>query len=186
MDLLRTILEAQGGNTVNQLANQFGLDGSQTNSALAQLIPMLAGGVKKNVQKGGLDSLISALNKGNHSQYLDNPSQLQNSSTVSDGNAILGHLLGNKNVSRQVAGHAAQNTGIDSSILKKMLPIVATMVMGGMSKQSGEGGVLGALLGGGQPRQSRQSSGLESILTSFLDQDGDGSVIDDLMGKFLK
>ena len=76
MDLLRTILEAQGGNTVNQLANQFGLDSNQANSALAQLIPMLAGGVKKNVQKGGLDSLISALNACNHSQYTDDPSQL--------------------------------------------------------------------------------------------------------------
>jgi len=183
MDLLRTILEAQDGNTVKQLANQFGLDGNQTNSALAQLIPMLAGGVKKNVQKGGLDSLISALNTGKHSQYLDDPSQLENSSTLSDGNAILGHLLGSKQVSRQVAGNAAQNTGIDSSILKKMLPIVATLVMGGMGKQSGAGGVLSALLGGSQ---SRQSSGMESMLTSFLDQDGDGSIVDDLMSKFLK
>ena len=186
MDLLRTILEAQGGNTVNQLANQFGLDSNQANSALAQLIPMLAGGVKKNVQKGGLDSLISALNACNHSQYTDDPSQLENLSTISDGNAILGHLLGSKDVSRQVAGHAAQDTGIDSSILKKMLPVIATMVMGGMSKQSGAGGVLGSLLGTGQSRQASQSSGLESMLTSFLDKDGDGSVIDDLMGKFLK
>ncbi|MDW3094805.1 MAG: DUF937 domain-containing protein [Gammaproteobacteria bacterium] len=183
MDLLKTILESQNGGGVEQLANQFGLDKNQANSALAQLIPALAGGVKKNVQQGGLDSLISALNSGSHSQYLDNPSQLGNASTASEGNAILGHLLGSKDVSRRVAGHAAQNTGIDSSILKKMLPIVATMVMGGMSKQSGSGGVLGALLSGGQ---SRQSSGLESMLTSFLDQDGDGSVVDDLMSKFLK
>ena len=186
MDLLRAIIEAQDGNTVNQLSNQFGLDSSQTNSALEQLIPMLAGGVKKNVQKGGLDSLISALNSGKHDQYIDNPSQLENSSAVSDGNSILGHLLGSKEVSRQVAGHAAQNTGIDSSILRKMLPIVATMVMGGMSKQSGAGGILGSLLGTGQSQQAPQSSGLESVLTSFLDKDGDGSVIDDLMGKFLK
>ncbi len=183
MDLLKTILESQGGG-VKQLANQFGLDSNQANSALAQLIPALAGGVKKNVQQGGLDSLISALNSGNHSQYLDNPSQLESESTISDGNAILGHLLGSKDVSRKVASHAAQNTGIDSSILKKMLPIVATMVMGGMSKQSGSGGVLGALLSGGQSRKS--SSGLEGLVTSFLDQDGDGSIVDDLMGKFLK
>ena len=186
MDLLRTILESQGGNNVNQIANQFGLDSNQANSALAQLIPMLAGGVKKNVKKGGLDSLISALNSGNHSQYIDNPSQLESTAAVSDGDAILGHLLGSKEVSREVAGHASQNTGIDSSILKKMLPIVATMVMGGMSKQSGSGGILGSLLGAGQSQQPSQSSGLESVLTSFLDKDGDGSVIDDLMGKFLK
>ncbi len=184
MDLLKTILESQGGGVVSQLASQFGLDSGQTNSALAQLVPALAGGVKKNVNQGGLDSLISALNAGKHSQYLDDLAQLNNPSTVSDGNAILGHLLGSKDVSRQVASHTAQSTGIDSSILKKMLPIVASMVMGGMSKQSNAGGVLGSLLGAG--RQSKSSSGLEGMLTSFLDQDGDGSIVDDLMGKFLK
>tara|TARA_R110002095_G_scaffold168076_1_gene145834 strand:+ start:751 stop:1305 length:555 start_codon:yes stop_codon:yes gene_type:complete len=184
MDLLKTILEAKGGNVTNQLGNQFGLSDSQTSSALAQLIPALAGGVKKNVKQGGLDSLVTALNTGNHSQYLDNPSQLENASTVSEGNAILGHLLGSKDVSRQVAAHASQNTGIDSSILKKMLPIVATMVMGGMSKQSGSGGVLGSLLGSRQANQS--SSGVSNMLMSFLDQDGDGNVVDDLMGKFFK
>ena len=184
MNLLKTILQAQNGGAVSQLANQFGLDQGQTNSALAQLIPALASGMKNNVsQQGGLDSLLSALNSGNHDRYLDDVSQLGQQSTVSDGNAILGHLLGNKQVSREVAGRASQNTGIDSSILKKMLPIVATMVMGGMSKQSGAGGMLGSLLGGGQ---SRQSSGIENVLSSFLDQDGDGSIADDLLSKFLR
>ena len=185
MNLLETILQAQNGGAVSQLANQFGLDNRQASSALEQLIPALAGGVKNNVKhQGGLDSLISALNKGNHDRYLDDVSQLGNASTVTDGNAILGHIFGNKQVSREVAGRAAQNTGIDSGILKKMLPIIATMVMSGMSKQSGAGGILGSLLGGGQ--SSRQSSGLESVLSSFLDQDGDGSIADDLLGKFLR
>ena len=184
MNLLETILQAQNGGAVSQLANQFGLDQGQTNSALAQLIPALASGMKNNVsQQGGLDSLLSALNSGNHDRYLDDVSQLGQQTTVSDGNAILGHLLGNKQVSREVAGRASQNTGIDSSILKKMLPIVATMVMGSMSKQSGAGGMLGSLLGGGQ---SRQSSGIENVLSSFLDQDGDGSIADDLLSKFLR
>ncbi len=184
MNLLETILQAQNGGAVSQLANQFGLDQGQTNSALAQLIPALASGMKNNVrQQNGLDSLVSALNAGNHSRYLDDVSQLGQQSTVTDGNAILGHLLGSKQVSREVASRASQNTGIDSGILKKMLPIVATMVMGGMSKQSGAGGLLGSLLGG---NQSRQSSGIESMLSSFLDQDGDGSIADDLLSKFLR
>ncbi len=182
MSLLKTILEAQGGASVGQLAKQFGLDSSQTNSALAQLIPALAGGLKNNVNQGGLGSLISALNKGNHQQYLDNPSQLANQETALDGNAILGHLFGSKEVSREVAGRASNSTGIDSSLLKKMLPIVATMVMGGLSKQSSAGGNLAQLLGGSQ----NQSSGIEGLLTSFLDEDGDGSMVDDLLGKFLK
>lgn len=185
MNLLETILQAQNGGAVSQLSNQFGLDQGQTNSALAQLIPALASGMKNNVGKqDGLDSLMSALSRGKHDRYLDDVSQLGQQETVADGNAILGHLLGSKQVSREVASRASQNTGIDTSILKKMLPIVATMVMGGMSKQSGAGGMLGSLLGGG--RQANQSSGVESLLTSFLDQDGDGSIADDILSKFLR
>ncbi len=182
MSLLKTILEAQSGGAVGQLAKQFGLNSGQTNSALAQLIPALAGGLKNNVNQGGLGSLLSALNKGNHSQYLDDPNGLSSQGTVNDGNSILGHLLGSKDVSRKVAASAASQTGIDPSILKKMLPIVATMVMGSLGKQSSTGGALASLLGGGQS----QGSGAANLLTSFLDADGDGSMVDDLLGKLLK
>ena len=183
MSLLQTILEAQGGAAVNQLARQFGLNSNQANSALSQLIPALAGGLKQNVSQGGLDSLVSALQKGNHGQYLDRPDQLANQSTQQDGNAILGHIFGSKEVSRQVASHAAGNTGLDTGVLKKMLPIVATMVMGGLNKQSSSGGTLSALLGGGS---SSQSSVMGNMLTSFLDADNDGNIVDDLMSKLLR
>ena len=184
MNILNTILNAQGGSAVGQLAKQFGLDQRQADSVLSQLVPALAGGVKNNInQQGGLDSLISALNKGNHGRYLDDMNQLSNQSTTDDGNAILGHIFGSKDVSRQVASRASANTGVDSSILKKMLPVIATMVMGGMSQQSSNvGGALGSLLSGGN---QGSSSAMGSILGSFLDADGDGSIADDLLKKFL-
>lgn len=184
MNLLNEILQAQGGDAVSQLARQFGLNEGQAGAALSQLIPALSGGVKRNVQQGGLDSLLSALQNGNHERYLNEPERVQQQDTVTDGNAILGHLFGSKEVSRQVAGRAASNTGIDSGILKKMLPIVATMVMGGLSKQTSGGGALGSLLSGGT--NSRSSGGLEGMLTSFLDADGDGSIADDLLGKLFR
>ena len=61
-----------------------------------------------------------------HAQYVDQPSQLAQPSSITDGNKILGHLLGSKDSSRQVASEAAASTGIDSGILKKMLPMVAS------------------------------------------------------------
>ena len=184
MSLLKTILESQGGAVAGQLAKQFGLDANQATSVLGQLVPALSAGVKRNVnQQNGLENLIDALNKGNHQRYLEEPAQVGQQSTVEDGNKILGHVFGNKEVSRQVASHASQQTGVSSDLLKKMLPVVATMVMGGLSKQSnsGSGGALAGLFGGGQ-----QQSGGQSLLTSFLDADGDGSVADDLLGMFLK
>lgn len=187
MSLLKGILDAQGGALVEQLAGQFGLDKNQAQAALAQLVPALGKGVSSNVaQSGGLGSLIGALSNGNHSRYLDDSSQLSNSATVSDGNAILGHLFGSKDVSRQVASRGAEKSGVSSDILKKMLPLVATMVMGSLSKQreapsSGLAEVLGGLAGGGN-----QGSATSNLLTSFLDADGDGSIADDVMGMLFK
>ena len=73
---------------------------------------MLAGGVQRNAtQAGGLDSIISALQGGNHEQYLDDHTQLAQPQALDDGNAIPGHISGSKDVSREVAAHAATNTG---------------------------------------------------------------------------
>ena len=185
MSLLKTILESQGGAVAGQLAKQFGLDSNQASSVLGQLVPALSAGVKKNVaQQNGLESLVAALSKGNHQNYIDDASRIGQQSTVDDGNKILGHLFGSKEVSREVASRASQQTGVSSDLLKKMLPVVATMVMGGLSKQSNSGsgaGALAGLLGGGQ-----QKSAGQSLLTSFLDSDGDGSVADDLLGMLMK
>ena len=48
---------------------------------------------------------------------------------------MLGHILGSKDASRQLASEAAARTGLDVGILKKMLPAIAAMLMGGLSKQ---------------------------------------------------
>ncbi len=182
MSLLNTILQSQGGAVVEQLAKQFGLNGQQANVVLQQLIPALSGGLKHNVNNGGLDSLINALQNSNHSRYLDNTDDLANVSTMLDGNGILSHLFGNKEVSREVAGRASSKTGLDSTLLKKMLPIAASLAMAALSKQSAKGGPLDMLRGSyAQP----EKSGLEAMLTSFLDADGDGSMVDDLLGKVL-
>jgi hypothetical protein len=44
----------------------------------------------------------------------------------------LGHILGSKDVSRQVAAQASTRTGISELVLKQMLPAVATLAMGGV------------------------------------------------------
>ncbi|MEM6640660.1 MAG: DUF937 domain-containing protein [Pseudomonadota bacterium] len=194
MSLLKSIIEAQGGDVLKQLAGNFNMNTEQAGQAVSQLLPALTGGIKKNMGSAdGLGALMGALQKGNHSQYLDNPSALTTSRAVDDGNGILGHILGSKDASRQVAAQAAQNTGLDVNQLKKMLPMVAAMAMGGMSKQvQGQsqtgasqggglgdmiGGALGSLTGGGN-----SGGGIGGMLNQFLDGDKDGSVLDDVMG----
>ncbi len=137
MSLLDTILNAQGGGAVQQLGSQLGLGEGETSSALAALVPAIAAGVQRNAQSGsGLTDLISALTRGQHQQYVNDLSSLAQPSTVQDGNKILGHVFGTKDVSRQVAAQAAAQTGVSADVLKKMLPMVAALVMGAMSQQA--------------------------------------------------
>jgi len=176
MNILNAILGDGDGQAVGALAQQFGLSSDQASSALSALLPALAGGLQRNVtQQGGLESLVGALTSGQHGRFLDNPSLLGADTSVSEGNAILGHILGTKDVSRAVASNAAATTGIGEDVLKKMLPVIATLAMAALSRQTASAGL---------PGQMSPASMSDNIggLASFLDMNKDGSMVDDVAG----
>ncbi len=176
MNILETILNAQNGQAVDQLGGQFGLSRDQTASAVAALVPALAAGLQRNMSsQDGLASLVGALAGGRHQEYLENPATLGAPGTTADGDAILGHVFGSKDVSRQVATRASQQTGIDSAILKRMLPLVAAMVMAGLSRQANAPGA-------GTRNPAAAGDSLISMLSPILDRNRDGSMIDDVLG----
>lgn len=166
MGLADLLLGSLGGNATTELAQKFGISPDQAASAVSALAPALASGFQRNVSaEGGLESLLGALMGGGHQQYVDDPTTLGLPGTIDDGNAILGHVLGSKDVSRQVAAQASSQTGLGADLLKKMLPVIAAMAMGALSKNTaglggqertmtagaggGLGDLLGSLLGGG-------------------------------------
>lgn len=191
MNLLDLVMQAQGGGAVKQIAEQFGIDEGQAQSAIGAVLPMLAGAMQQNVQSGGAEGLLGALQNGNHEKYLDDPGSLSSPAAVEDGNGILGNLLGSKEVSRQVATLAAAESGVSSTVIKQMLPLVAGLLMGGVSRQANSGGmmgqVLGSLTGGGtgveeQQQQAAPASGILGMLGPLLDRNRNGSALDDVLG----
>ncbi len=176
MDILKALLDAGGGRNIAEAGQRFGIDQNSTQQVVAKLLPALAAGLKKNVsQSGGLESLVSALGRGSHQRYLDDAAAVTGPESVTEGNAILGHLFGSKDVSRQVASRASESTGVDVGAIKKLLPVIASMAMGALSKQTNRGAQL-------------DSSGAAGMLGGLLDRDGDGQVFDDLLNlgkKFL-
>lgn len=184
MNLLGMLLDTQGSPALKQLTSAFGINEGDAKNALSALVPALARGMQNNLaQQNGLEDLLGALATGRHQRYIDQPGTVPSGQVTEDGNAILGHLLGSKDVSRRVAGHAAAQTGLDAGLLKKMLPVVATLVMGSVGKQAEAQDLPGGGLAGGAG-----VAGLGGLLTQFLDADKDGSVLDDLAGmarKFL-
>ena len=185
MSLLDSILSANNGAVVTQIAGKLGIPEGVAKQAAGALTPALSRGLKRNTDKpGGLDSLMGALSKGNHQQYIDKPDEVTAESGIEDGNAILGHIFGSKDVSRNVAGAASSQTGIDANTLKKMLPMLASTAMGALSKQtkSGSGPMAGLTGGSGSnPMSALQSMGGLGALTNLLDSDDDGDVTDDLL-----
>ncbi len=153
-----------------------GLKSNQMQKLLGQVIPVLAGGIKNGTTtQSGLEGLMGALTSGNHDRYYVQPDSLNSQNTLLDGNGILGHILGNKDASRGLAGHAASNTGIDSALIKKLLPVIATVVMGAMNKRALSDGLFG-------PQQAAPSNNeMMDLLSGFLDVGGDRSIMDDVL-----
>jgi len=173
MNILDAITNAQNGAAVQQLGRQFGLQPEQTQSALSALIPALTSGLQQNMtREGGLASLATALTSGNHQRYLENPEVLASDASIADGNGILGHLLGSKDVSRQVAQQAAGSTGIDAGVLKQMLPLVAALAMGGLARHAQ---AAGSVSGG-------STTGLAGMLGPLLEGGQSGSMLDSVAG----
>jgi hypothetical protein len=176
MNILDTIMQAGNGAAVRQIGSQLGLDEAQTASALSALVPALSAGLLQNAQTpDGLSGLVAALSSGRHQRYVESPAVLGSAETVADGNGILGHILGSKDVSRRVAAATGAQTGLGADVMKRMLPLVATLVMGAMSRQVGAAG-------GPSQATAPGTGGLLEMLGGALDSNRDGTSIDDITG----
>lgn len=172
-NILDLLLSNENNSALEELGRNFGLNNDQTRKAVEGLIPALSRGMQNNTSnEHGMDDLLDALRTGKHGKYMEQPSSLSRPETTEDGNGILGHIFGSKEVSREVASRVSKQSGISSAILKKMLPVVASLVMGAISKK---------VIGGRQVNQvNRSNSG--GIIGMLLDSDRDGSIWDDVLG----
>jgi hypothetical protein len=177
MDMLDAILATQNAAAVRQIGSQLGLPEDRTTAALAALVPALAAGLQRNAgNTAGLESLLGALSRGGHTQYVDNPAALTQPDAIADGNGILGHVLGSKEVSRQVASRAAAQTGIGVDVLKRMLPMAAALMMGTLARQS-----FTRDAGTSSGRPTTAGTGILDMLGATLDRNRDGSFLDDVL-----
>jgi hypothetical protein len=192
---LTDILAQAGG--IESMASQLGVSPTVAKQGAEALLPAILGGFKTQAQNaGGVEGLGGLLGQLGGGGLLDAVLGSQ-PTPVSQGNDVLGQIFGSKDVSRTVADHAAGQTGLDSGLLKQMLPILAMMVAGYMAKQGGQqsgGGGLGDLIGGALGGGSGGGLGgmLGSVLGGsggglgglgkMLDMDGDGNPLDDIIG----
>lgn len=137
LPLFDMLTQAQNGQGMELLAKQFNLSQQQAQLAVEALLPAFSQGLKRNTaDPSGLGAFLSAMASGDHAKYFENAGNAFSAQGVSQGNDVLGQLFGSKDLSRAVAAQAAQATGIGQQVLQQMLPVIASMVMGGLFKQS--------------------------------------------------
>ena len=186
MNMIDALLGSQADGVVRQIGQQFGLDESQATSAITALLPALAAGLQHNASsQSGLDALLGALGGGQHQQYVDDIQSLGRPETIDDGNGILGHIFGSKDVSRQVARQASVQSGVGADVLKQMLPILASVLMGALAK--GQFGGAGAQAGYRQGQGAQLGGGsILDMLGPLLGGGGAGtggaSIVTDVIG----
>lgn len=180
-----SILNQAGG--VSAVARELGVDESTVESGAGALLPHVVKGVETQGLPGDIAG-AQADDSQSVDPQVDDPTQSAGTGGAIGGlggmlgglmggaggggilgsligggvgNQILGHIFGSKDTSREVAAQASQQSGVDTSVLKKLLPIVAGAVamhyishrgQGSATADgnapAGGGGILGSILGG--------------------------------------
>jgi hypothetical protein len=152
-NLFELMNQAQGGNAMANLANQYGLNQQQMQKAMEALLPAFSLGLERQAATpSGFEQLLNTFGQGQYANYYDSDGDGIPDTARTSGNDVLAQLFGSPDMSRAVAQQAAAMSGVSDSILKQMLPVIATMVMGGLFKGAmgqGLGGLLGHMMQGG-------------------------------------
>ena len=188
--LVEQLLSQLQGAPMAQIASQLGADQQQTESAVGAAVPMLLGMLGNNAnQGGGADALFGALMRDHAPAQAQGfgggdllgsvlGSVLGGGQGQSAGSAILGHIFGGQQ--QQAESSLGQASGLGGGNAGQLLAILAPIVMSFLAnKVQGNGldaGGLGQVLQQEQA-QTQQQGGLGGgLLTSMLDQDGDGQL----------
>ena len=203
MSIMKLLQQAQGGQGIAQLAAQLGLDEAKANQLAGLLAQVIGSAAKQRAESGGLESVLGALRGEEQAQMFEDASVAASPAGQQQGMAILESLMGDQQQAQGLASEAASRVGVDQSTVAQFLAALAAMAQGGLQKQmpdssidgmmqafsgGGQGGglmgMVSGLLGGG--KAGAQGGPDLSMLTSMLDADGDGSILDDVMGKFIR
>ncbi|MGW6692712.1 DUF937 domain-containing protein [Rhodococcus sp. NPDC054953] len=183
---------------IADIAAKLGVDEATATAAVKSAVPTLLGGLEANAQDAsGAASLEAALAQHQSSSLLDGGVDLAQVDEA-DGEKIVGHVFGDN--ANQVASTLGGLDGASgSSLMTKLLPLLAPLVLTFVAKQFGGGGaggtqaasaapggglgdLLGGLLGGG----GKSGGGLGDVLGGLLGGGGkSGGGLGDLLGGLL-
>ena len=162
MDILKLLLGNSGG-MIDAMSQKSGLGTNDVEAVISKIAPIFMQRANENF-KSDADS-SNFLDMIRHSN-LDEMANAPQNVSVAEGNELLGVLTGSKENSRALASDVGSQLGISADSIKTLLPMIA--------------GMLNNQLKASNLQDSADSGSMMSMLTQFLDQNKDGSIVDDI------
>ena len=130
------LAHAQDGDAIAMLSDEFGLTKRQTEAAVTALLPAISTGLKQaTASPEGLGNLFAMMGyqPDLHAMYDDPKVAFADNGRVA-GNDVLSLIFGSPDVSRAVVDQAQRFSGVGSSTLKQLLPVIAGLVISGLMR----------------------------------------------------
>ncbi|GAB4132882.1 MAG: DUF937 domain-containing protein [Raineya sp.] len=189
-DLFQSLTGVLQNDTIKNIAQKFGVGEDVVQKVVAMGLPMIVGGLNKNVaNEKGAESLNKALDQhdGSLLNNLSNAFSSNASNIMQDGMKILGHVLGSTQQPAQ--NQISKGVGVSSELVGNILSMTAPLVLEFLGQKKKEQGLdVKGIVNIVQTTAQQAPQKEMSLIEKFLDKNGDGSIIDDIMGigsKFL-
>lgn len=174
----KDLLANHGDEIASKLSARMDVTPEQSRDALSALSPLVLSALKRQhaeVGDSGIEDLLSRA--GVTSDQVDNIDDIFEKGLA--GHTSQTRTIFNEGVQEQTANALSQKLNIGGSLAKKLLPMLAPVILGMLMKKGGSSAAAPAGASAGQ------TSGIGGAIGSILDRDGDGSVIDDIAGMVL-
>ncbi|HEX5883834.1 MAG TPA: DUF937 domain-containing protein [Pyrinomonadaceae bacterium] len=182
--ITQMIMQQLSGGASRTIAQRLGVSESTANTAVQVAVPLLLAALARNASvPQGAENLHQAINKDHHDgSILDNLMGYLGNPQTANGAGILSHVFGGQRPA--IENNLAQATGMDQGSAGSLLETLAPVVMGAVGQAQQQNGLdpsgLSNLLNKQEQQAEANAPGVMGMLNSMLDQNKDGSSMDDL------
>ncbi len=186
MDIKSILKSFDLEDTVNSLTSHYNISGEQLSTISNHLFPLITSSIQKGLTDSKLmENLVKAGSSIDLSSIKGDASSLLNKENKNIGSDILTAILGGENRLAETIANLTNKTDLSYDTISEFLPSFSTLVVGAFLKNSGGlSSLVSSIFSGSITNGQEGDNSLQGILgraSQFLDQDGDGSVTDDLM-----
>jgi hypothetical protein len=181
--ITQVITQRLSGSAVTIIAQRLGISETTAATAVQIGVPLILAALARNAsQPQEAQNIHQAINNDHDGSIFDNLMGYLGNPQSANGAGILGHVFGGQQSTIQ--SNLAQATGMDQNSAGGLLETLAPLVMGAVGQAQQQNGLDASGLSNMHNSQQQQAQAnapdVMGMLGSMLDQNQDGSAMDDL------